>query len=64
MSDAGALAGAVRAMLDDETARVARAAAAHAAASGLGGAVEAVLGLIRDHLPPCSRDARAGVLGG
>ena len=64
VSDAGALAGAVRALLDDETARVARAAAAHAAASGLGGAVEAALGLIRDHLPPCSRDARAGVLGG
>ena len=64
VSDAGALAGAVRALLDGETARVTRAAAAHAAASGLGGAVEAVLGLIRDHLPPCSRDARAGVLGG
>ncbi len=64
VSDAGALAGAVRALLDDETARVARAAGAHAAASGLGGAVEAALGLIRDHLPPCSRDARAGVLGG
>ncbi len=64
VSDAGALAGAVRALLDDETVRVARAAAAHAAASGLGGAVEAVLGLIHDHLKPRSRDARAGVLGG
>ena len=64
VSDAGALAGAVRALLDDETARVARAAAAHEAASGLGGAVEAALDLMRDHLPPSSRDARAGVLGG
>ena len=63
VSDTGAFAGAVRALLDDETARVARAAAAHAAASGLGGAVEAALGLIRDHLAPCGRDARAGVLG-
>ena len=62
--DAGALAGAVHALLDDEAARVARAAAAHAATSGLGGAVEAALGLIRDHLPPSSRDARASVLGG
>lgn len=64
VDDAGALAGAVCALLEDETERVARAAAAHEAASGLGGAVEAVLGLIRDHLPTCSRDARTGVLGG
>ena len=64
VTDAGALAGAVRALLDDETARVARATAAGEAASGLGGAVEAALGLIRDHLAPCSADARADVLGG
>ena len=64
VSDAGALAGAVRALLDNETSRAARSTAAHEAASGLAGAVEAALGLIRDHLAPCSRDARAGVLGG
>ena len=59
-----ALAGTVGALLDDETARLARSTAAHAAASGLGGAADAALGLILDHLAPCSRDARAGVLGG
>ena len=64
VADARALAGAVGALLDDETARVARSTAAHAAASGLGGAAEAALGLIRDHLAPFSRDARASVLGG
>ena len=64
VTDAGALAGAVLALLEDETARVARATAAGEAASGLGGAVEAALGLIRDHLAPCSADARADVLGG
>ena len=64
VADAEALAGAVLALLEDETARVARATAAREAASGLGGAVEAALGLIRDHLAPCSADARADVLGG
>ncbi len=64
VADAGTLAEAVRALLDDETARAARAAAAHEAARALGGGVEAALGLIRDHLEPCGRDARAGVLGG
>ena len=64
VADAGALAGAVQALLNDEAARTARAAAAREAADGLGGAVEAALGLIRDHLEPSSRDARAGVLGG
>ena len=64
VSDADALAGAVRALLDDETARAERATAAREAAAALGGAVEAALGLIREHLEPCGRDARAGVLGG
>ena len=64
VADTGTLAEAVRALLDDETARAARAAAAHEAARALGGGVEAALGLIRDHLEPCGRDARAGVLGG
>ena len=64
VTDAGTLADAVRALLDDETARAARAAAAHEAARALGGGVEAALGLIRDHLEPCGRNARAGVLGG
>ena len=64
VSDASTLAGAVRTLLDDETARAARSAAAHEAARALGGGVEAALGLIRDHLEPCGRDARAGVLGG
>ena len=45
-------------------ARATRSAAAREAASALGGGVEAALGLIRDHLEPCGRDARAGVLGG
>ena len=64
VSDADALAAAVRALLEDETVRAARCAAAREAAAALGGAVEAALGLIRDHLEPCGRDARAGVLGG
>ena len=64
VTDAGTLADAVRALLDDETARAARAAAAHEAARALGGGVEAALGLIRDHLEPSGRNARAGVLGG
>ena len=64
VTDAGTLADAVRALLDDETARAARAAAAHEAARALGGGVDAALGLIRDHLEPCGRNARAGVLGG
>ena len=63
VADAGALAGTVRALLDDETVRGARSAAAFEAASGLGGAVDAALGLIHEHLEPCGRDARAGVLG-
>ncbi|MDE0201328.1 MAG: 3-deoxy-D-manno-octulosonic acid transferase [Rhodospirillaceae bacterium] len=63
VSDANALACAVRALLADESARSARSTAAHEAASSLGGAAEAALGLIRDHLEPCGRDARAGVLG-
>ena len=64
VTDASTLAGAVRALLDDETARATRSAAAREAARTLGGGVEAALGLIRDHLEPCGRDARAGVLGG
>ena len=64
VSDAGTLADAVGALLEDETARAARAAAAHEAARALGGGVEAALGLIRNHLEPHGRDARAGVLGG
>ena len=64
VSDANALAEAVRALLGDGSARAARAAAAQEAARALGGGVEAALGLIRDHLEPCARDARADVLGG
>ena len=64
VSDADALAGAVRALLEDQSAQSTRATAAHEAASRLGGAVEAALDLIRDHLAPCSRDARTGILGG
>ena len=64
VSDADALAGAVRTLLDDETRRTVRATAARVAADGLGGAVEAALGLIRERLEPRSRNARAGVLGG
>ena len=60
---AESLAAAVRALLEDATARATRSTAAHEAASSLGGAVEAALGLIREHLEPCGRDARAGVLG-
>ena len=67
--DAGALAGAVRALLDDEAARAARCAAAQRAAQALGGAVDAALGLIRDHLigdhlEPGGSDACTGILGG
>ena len=64
VSDSDSLASAVHALLEDEAARAKRAAAAHEATRALGGAVEAALGLIREHLPPCGRDARAGVLGG
>ena len=64
VSDAGTLAGVVRALLDDETARAGRRAAAAEAAHALGGAVEATLGLIRDHLELRGDDARSGVLGG
>ena len=64
VTGAGTLAEAVRALLDDESARAAHAAAAHEAARALGGGVEAALGLIRDHLEPCGRNARADVLGG
>ena len=64
VADAGALAAAVRTLLDDEAARATRSAAAREAAGALGGGVEAALGLIREHLEPCGRDARAGVLGG
>ena len=64
VSDADALAGAVRALLEDESARSTRATTAREAAAALGGAAEAALGLIRDHLEPSADDARAGVLGG
>ena len=64
VADASALADAVRALLKDDTERAVRAAAAREAAGALGGGVEAALGLIRNHLEPCGRDARAGVLGG
>ena len=64
VGDANALAGAVRALLDDETARAKHSAAAQEAARALGGAVEVALGLIHDRLQPCGRDARAGILGG
>ena len=64
VSDADALAGAVRTLLDDAGARASRASAAREAACALGGAVEAALDLIRNHLEPCDRDARSGVLGG
>ena len=64
VADAASLAAAVRALLEDEAARAKRSAAAHEAARALGGAVEAALGLIRGHLEPCGRDARAGILGG
>ena len=64
VTGAATLAEAVRALLDDESARAARAAAAHEAARALGGGLEAALGLIRDHLEPCGRNARADVLGG
>ncbi len=62
-SDADALAGAVRLLLEDEGAQSSRATAAREAAAALGGAAEAALGLIRDHLEPSGHDARAGVLG-
>ena len=62
--DAGTLAGAVRALLQDDTLRAAHCAASREAAAALGGAVEATLGLMRDHLEPSGGDARAGVLGG
>ena len=64
VTDAATLASAASALLEDEAARAKRAAAAHEAAQALGGAVEAALGLIRNRLEPCGRDARAGVLGG
>ena len=64
VGDARTLADAVGALLEDESARAARAAAAHEAARALGGGVDAALGLIRNHLEPHGRDARAGVLGG
>ena len=64
VADADSLATAVRALLEDKAAWAKRSAAAHEAARALGGAVEAALGLIRDHLEPCGRDARAGILGG
>ena len=64
VTGAAPLAEAVRTLLDDESARAARAAAAHEAARALGGGLEAALGLIRDHLEPCGRNARADVLGG
>ena len=64
VADAAALAGAVGTLLEDETACGRRRTAAREAASALGGGVEAVLGLIGDHLEPRGRDARAGVLGG
>ena len=64
VSDADALAGAVRALLEDESAQSTRATAAREAAAALSGAAEAALSLIRDHLEPSGDDARARVLGG
>ena len=64
VSDADALAGAVAALLEDESTRGSRIAAAREAAQTLGGAVEAALGLISDHLEACGDDAPAGILGG
>lgn len=63
VADADALAGAVGSLLDDETARARCRAAAREAALGLGGAADAVLDLIRDHLEPRGSNARAGILG-
>ena len=64
VSGAGALADAVGALLEDEAARARGGTAAREAARTLGGAVEAVLDLIRDHLEPRGGNARAGVLDG
>ncbi len=64
VGDAGALADAVAALLEDENACARRRAAATETARTLGGAADAVLGLISAHLGPCGGDARTGVLGG
>ena len=64
VGDAGALADAVAALLADEDACARRRAAAGETARTLGGAADAVLGLISAHLGPCGGDARAGVLDG
>ncbi|MDD9990495.1 MAG: 3-deoxy-D-manno-octulosonic acid transferase [Rhodospirillales bacterium] len=64
VSDPDALAGAVRALLEEESAQSSRAAAAREAAAALAGAAEATLDLIRDHLEPSGDDARAEFLGG
>ena len=63
VADAGDLAREVSALLEDEAARKRRRIAARDAARGLEGAVEAVLGLICEHLEAHGSDARAGVLG-
>ena len=64
VNDADALAGAVRALLEDERVQSTYSTTAREAAAALGGAAEAALGLIRDHLEPSGDDARARVLGG
>ena len=64
VGDAGALADAVAALLEDENVCARRRAAAAETARSLGGAADAVLGLISAHLGPCGGDARTGVLGG
>lgn len=60
---AAALAGAVGALLEDGAALRRGRIAAATVAEGLGGAAEAALGLICEHLGPSRSDARAGVLG-
>ena len=63
VADAAMLARAVGALLEDEAARRRMGIAAATVADGLGGAAEAALGLIFEHLGPSRSDARAGVLG-
>ena len=60
---AAALAGAVGALLEDGAARRRGRIAAATVAERLGGATEAALGLICEHLGPSHSDARAGILG-
>ncbi len=63
VANARELAQEVSVLLEDETARKRRRIAASEAAHRLGGAVEAVLGLICEHLGAHGSDARTGVLG-